>query len=325
MINLPFKNSILSSLLKQRIKQINIVNSSPLITQEKTFKDLIKKALNTKFGNDHSFSKIKTYDEYKKNVPVRKYEQMFPYIDQMRMGKKNILWPGKTTFFAKSSGTTNAKSKYIPLSNDTLYDCHFKGGKDMLAIYLNNNPESRIFNGKGIMLGGSKTTNDKIIEGDLSAILLDNFPFWVNSHRIPDIKTALSDNWNKKLEKITEQSINQNITNLTGVPSWMLILLSKIIKKTGANNINDIWPNLELYMHGGVNFKPYKNQFSKIIKNNNMNYLEAYNASEGFFAIQDQKKSKEMLLMLDYGVFYEFIKKEDYDKQSYEALSLIHI
>ena len=322
MINLPFKNSILSALLKQRIKQINNVNSDPLITQEKIFTGLIKKGLNTKFGNDHSFSKIKTYDDYKKNIPVRKYEEIFPYIEQMRLGKKNILWPGKTFFFAKSSGTTNAKSKYIPLSNDTLYDCHFKGGKDMLAIYLNNNPESRVFNGKGIMLGGSKETNNKIIEGDLSAILLDNFPFWVNSHRIPDIETALSDNWNEKLEKISEQSINQNITNLTGVPSWMLILLSKIIKKTGVNNINDIWPNLELYMHGGVNFQPYKNQFSKLIGNKKMNYLEAYNASEGFFAIQDQKTSKEMLLMLDYGVFYEFIKKEDYDKQSYEAIGL---
>jgi hypothetical protein len=192
----------------------------------------------------------------------------------------------------------------------------------MLAIYLNNNPESRVFNGKGIMLGGSKETNNKIIEGDLSAILLDNFPFWVNSHRIPDIETALSENWNEKLEKITEQSIDQNITNLTGVPSWMLVLLSRIIKKTGVKNLNDIWPNLELYMHGGVNFQPYKNQFSKLIGNEKMNYLEAYNASEGFFAIQDQKISKEMLLMLDYGVFYEFIKKENFDKQSYDAIGL---
>ena len=184
----------------------------------------------------------------------------------------------------------------------------------MLAIYLNNNPNSKIFNGKGIILGGSKEINSKYVEGDLSAILLDNFPFWVNTHRIPDIKTATMKNWDNKLEKIINQSINQNITNLSGVPSWMLILLKNIVKKAGVKNITEIWPNLELYIHGGVNFSPYKNQFKSLIPSKKMNYLETYNASEGFFALQDRQDANDMLLLLDYGIFYEFKNIKEVDK-----------
>jgi len=279
---------------------------NPIITQDKVLHKLIQTAKDTRFGVEHSFDKIKNYNDYKEIVPDRKYEELFLYINEIRKGKKNILWPNSIKLFAKSSGTTNAKSKYIPLSYETLSECHFKGGKDMLAIYLKNNPESKIFNGKGIILGGSKEINTKYIEGDLSAILLENFPFWVNTHRIPDIKTATMKNWNEKLEKIINQSINQNITNLSGVPSWMLILLKNIIKQAGIKKITDIWPNLELYIHGGVNFNPYKNQFDSLISSKKMNYLETYNASEGFFALQDRKDAKDMLLLLDYGVFYEF-------------------
>ena len=306
MINFPFKNSILSSLIKVRINNLEKMIENPIITQDKVFHKLIQTAKNTKFGIEHSFDKIKNYNDYKEIVPDRKYEDLFPYINEIRKGKKNILWPNSIKLFAKSSGTTNAKSKYIPLSYETLNECHFKGGKDMLAVYLKNNPDSKIFNGKGIILGGSKEINTNYIEGDLSAILLENFPFWVNTHRLPDIETATMKNWNEKLEKITNQSINQNITNLSGVPSWMLILLKNIIKQAGVKKITDIWPNLELYIHGGVNFSPYKNQFNSLISSKNMNYLETYNASEGFFALQDRKDAKDMLLLLEYGIFYEF-------------------
>ena len=200
------------------------MKENPIYFQEKVFSYLIKYAGNTKFGLDHSFKKIKNYNDYKELVPSRKYEEIFPYIEETRRGKNNILWPKKIKLFSKSSGTTNAKSKYIPLSYDTLYECHFKGGKDMLAIYLNNNSNSKIFNGKGIILGGSKEINSNYIDGDLSAILLDNFPFWVNTHRLPDIRTATMKDWKEKLEKITNQSLNKNITNLSGVPSWMCLL-----------------------------------------------------------------------------------------------------
>ena len=314
MIKFPFKNSILSSLIKVRINNLEKMIENPIITQDKILNKLILKAERTKFGIEHSFNKIKNYGDFKRLVPDRKYEELFPYIDEIRNGKKNILWPNSIKLFSISSGTTNAKSKYIPLSNETLNDCHFKGGKDMLAIYLKNNPNSKIFNGKGIILGGSKEINSKYVEGDLSAILLDNFPFWVNTHRIPDIKTATMKNWDNKLEKIINQSINQNITNLSGVPSWMLILLKNIVKKAGVKNITEIWPNLELYIHGGVNFSPYKNQFKSLIPSKKMNYLETYNASEGFFALQDRQDANDMLLLLDYGIFYEFKNIKEVDK-----------
>ena len=322
MINFPFKNSILSSLIKQRISNLKKMRENPIKCQQKVFDYLVSKGRNTQFGIDHSFNKIQSYDDYINLVPARKYEEIFPYIEKIRNGKENILWPEKTKVFAKSSGTTNEKSKYIPLSYDTLHNCHFKGGKDMLCIYLNNNPESKIFNGKGIILGGSKQINSNFIEGDLSAILLENFPFWVNTHRLPDIKTATMKNWDEKIKKITDQSINKNITSLSGVPSWMLLLLKNIIEKARVKNITEIWPDLELYIHGGINFTPYINQFNSLIPSSKMNYLETYNASEGFFALQDKKNSKEMLLMLDYGIFYEFISKEDLNNNVKNYVSL---
>tara|TARA_B110000116_G_scaffold260019_1_gene262707 strand:+ start:2285 stop:3808 length:1524 start_codon:yes stop_codon:yes gene_type:complete len=319
---LPFKNTILSSILKKRINQIKLVNKTPLETQQRNFEYLLNKGKNTKFGSEHFFKTINGYTDFVDKIPVRNYEELFPYIEEMRSGGKNILWPGETKLFAKSSGTTNAKSKFIPLSKDALHNCHYKGGKDMLALYLNNNNNSKFFNGKGVIIGGSQNIGAKFIDGDLSAILLSNFPFWVNMHRVPDLRTAIMKDWSKKLAKITHQSIKQNITNLSGVPSWILIFLNTVISTTGANNISEVWPNLELYMHGGINFSPYKNQFDKLIPSDKMNYLETYTASEGFFAIQDQADKKDMLLMLDYGIFYEFIKKEDFNKNSYKTITI---
>ena len=318
------KNSILSNIIKKRIHKIYYSIEHPIETQQLVLKKLIQKGKKTSFGHEHNMSIINNYNEFKENIPVRTYEETYKYIIKIIAGEKNVLWPSKTRWLAKSSGTTNSNSKYIPVTNESLHQCHFKGGKDMLALYTNNFPNKNIYNGKGLMLGGSinQNTNKKIYSGDLSAILIKEFPFWVNYHRIPDMKTALMSNWEQKITYITEQAIKENITNITGVPSWMLILLKNILTKSKKNNLLEIWPNLELYMHGGVNFKPYKDLFKELIPTKEMNYLEGYNASEGFFAIQDQKPSKGLLLMLDYGIFYEFIELEKYKLKKNETISL---
>jgi len=310
--------------MKKRIRKINKFKDSPIETQNEVLNYLISKGKETLFGNEHNFNQISDYDSFKKEIPIRTYEEITHYVDRVRNGEENILWPGKIKWFAKSSGTTNNKSKFIPISKESLHDGHFKGGKDMLSLYGNNFPNSNIYNGKGVMLGGSitETQSGKAKEGDLSAILLDEFPFWVNYHRIPDIETALMSEWEEKLERIAQQAVNENITNLTGVPSWMLILLKQIVKISGKKNISEVWPNLELYMHGGVNFEPYRSQFEELIPSKKMNYLEAYNASEGLIGLQDKSPSEGMLLMLDYGIFYEFIPMEKFSIGIMEPINL---
>ena len=327
MTNIPFKNSILSWMMKKRIHQIDLFRKYPIKTQEDVFGNLVEKGKYTSFGEEHSFATISSYSDFCNQVPVRTYEELFPYINRLREGEKDVLWPGKVKWFAKSSGTTNDRSKYIPISKESLEDCHFKGGKDMLSLYCTNFPETKIFNGKGLMLGGSQWENpfQNYEEGDLSAILINNFPFWVNIHRTPNLEIALLKDWELKLEKIVEQSINENVTNLTGVPSWMLLLINRVLKKTGAKNIMEVWPNLELYMHGGINFNPYKHQFKKLIPSSKMNYLEAYNASEGFFGIKDQKDSNDLLLMLDYGIFYEFIEIRKFNEGNRDCIPLSEV
>ena len=324
MNNFSIKSTILSLVLKKRISKINNFIENPIKTQNNIFDFLIKKGKKTSFGKEHNFKQITNYNSFKKNIPIRNYKEISPYIEESLKGKKNVLWPGKVEWFAKSSGTTNSKSKYITITKASLYDCHFKGGKDMLSLYQNNFPNTNIYNGKGLMLGGTisapKVSDHKI--GDLSAILLDEFPFWVNYHRVPDIETALMSNWEEKLERIAQQAVNENITNLTGVPSWMLILLRRVLEISGKNNISEIWPNLELYMHGGVNFEPYRNQFKTLIQSEKMNYLEGYNASEGFLAIQDKNESEGLLLMLDYGIFFEFIPMKKFNQGILATISL---
>ncbi len=310
--------------MQKRIKNINKFTKQPIKYQNNIFKFLIKKGIKTKFGQEHNFNNITSYIKFKKQIPIRTYEELSKYILDAKKGKKNILWPGKVNWFAKSSGTTNSKSKFIPITKESLKDCHLKAGKDMLSLYENNFPTTNIYNGKGIMLGGSieKSKDGNYKEGDLSAILLDEFPFWVSYHRVPDIKTATMKECDEKLEKIAKQAINENITNLTGVPSWMLILLKKILQLSGKKNISELWPNLELYMHGGVNFEPYKQHFKKLIPSNKMNYLEGYNASEGFFAIQDKNPSKGMLLLLNCGIFYEFLEMKKFNRGEKDAIDI---
>ena len=311
-------------MMQKRIDKIEEFCKNPIQSQENVFDFLISKGKDTAFGKSHQFSAITNYSNFSKKIPIRTYEEFSVFIDRARDGEQNVLWPGKIKWFAKSSGTTNAKSKYIPITEESLEDCHFKGGKDMLSLYGNNFPFSDMYNGKGLMLGGTikNSENGSYKDGDLSAILLDEFPFWVNYHRIPDIETALMSRWEEKLERIAQQSLTANITNLTGVPSWMLILLKRVLTISGKDNISEVWPNLELYMHGGVNFEPYREQFKTLIPSKKMNYLEGYNASEGFIGIQDKNPSEGLLLMLDYGIFYEFIPMRDYKKGILKAIPL---
>jgi len=311
-------------MMQKRIHNIEEFCTNPIKTQEKVFNQLISKGRKTAFGEEHQFNTITKYSHFKKNIPIRTYEEFSVFIERARKGEQNVLWPGKIKWFAKSSGTTNAQSKFIPITQESLKNCHFKGGKDMLSFYGNNFSNLDVYNGKGLMLGGSlkKSSTGNYKDGDLSAILLDEFPFWVNYHRMPDIDTALMEDWEDKLELIAKQALRANITNLTGVPSWMLILLKRILAISGKKNISEVWPNLELYMHGGVNFEPYKAQFKTLIPSEKMNYLEGYNASEGFIGIQDKSPSEGLLLMLDYGIFYEFIAMEKFKKGIQEAIPL---
>ncbi|MBS4013163.1 MAG: GH3 auxin-responsive promoter family protein [Bacteroidetes bacterium] len=322
---MPFLNKVLSWFLKQRISQIEHFKDNPHEVQLEVFKKLIVSAKHTEWGKAHGYESIKTIEDFQSQVPISDYDQIKPYIERLRHGEKNLLWPTEVRWFAKSSGTTSDKSKFIPVTYEALEDCHFKGGKDMLAIYCHNNPETEIFSGKGLVLGGSNKIsefNSNSYFGDLSAILLQNFPFWAEMLRTPDLSIALMDNWELKLDIIAKSTITEDVTNISGVPSWNLMLLKKIIEITGRTNILEVWPNLEIFFHGGVSFIPYKEQFKKLIPSEQMNYLETYNASEGFFGIQDLRSLDEMLLMLDYGIFYEFIPMDELGKENPKALTL---
>lgn len=318
-------NSLVNWLNVKRMYQIELFKEHPFdIQQEQLFK-LLNKAEDTEWGRTYGYQSVQSIQDFQDRVPVSKYEDIKPYIDRLLKGEKNVLWPGIIRWFAKSSGTTSDRSKFIPVSKEALENCHFRGGKDTLAIYFSNYPESRLYSGKGLTLGGSQQinkVNNKSYFGDLSAILMDNMPFWTYFVKTPRQDIALMAEWEEKLERISETTIKENITNINGVPSWMLVLLKYILQKTGKNNILEVWPNLELFIHGGVSFEPYKEHFNKILPSDNVHYMEAYNASEGFFAIQDSPTRKDMLLMLDYGVFYEFIPTSELGKEKPKALTL---
>lgn len=318
-------NSLVNWVNVKRMYQIDIFKQHPCdIQQEQLFK-LLNKSKATEWGKKYHYSSIKSIKEYQNRVPVQTYEDIKPYIDRLFKGEKDVLYPGTIKWFAKSSGTTSEKSKFIPVSKEALEECHFRGGKDVLAIYTANFPETGVFSGKGLTLGGSQQINkinNKSFYGDLSAILIDNLPFWANFIKSPSQDIALLSEWEEKLEKITNATIKENITNINGVPSWMMVLLKYILKKTGKNNILEIWPNMELFNHGGVSFEPYRAQFKKLLPSDQVNYMETYNASEGFFAIQDIPDSTELLLMLDYGIFYEFIPMDQLEEEYPRALSI---
>jgi hypothetical protein len=314
-------NSILTWVMKKRIHQIELFMKYPFEVQEEVFKKLIGTAQNTSWGRQYGFSEIKSIKEFQERVPVSSYEELYPFIERTIKGEHNLLWPSEIKWFAKSSGTTNARSKFIPVSFEALNECHFKGGKDMLSIFVNNHPDTKIFAGKSLAIGGShqvNTFNDNSgsYYGDVSAVIMRNLPFWAQFIRTPSLDIALLDNWEEKLVRITETTKNENVTNIAGVPTWTLVLLKRILEVTGKKNISEVWPNLELFAHGAVAFSPYKAEFEKLIPSSNMKYLETYNASEGFFGIQDQSDNDSMLLMLDYGIFYEFIPMEDFESDN---------
>ena len=316
---MPIINSVLSWFMMQRNHQIEMFMRYPNEVQEDLLKKLIGFARHTEFGQKHDFSSITSTKEFQNRVPLQDYESLKPYINRLKNGEQQLLWPSEIKWFAKSSGTTSDKSKFIPVSPESLEDCHYKGGKDLLCIYFHNNPETKLFDGKLLSLGGShqiNATDSNSFYGDLSAILIENLPFWIQLFQTPDRTIALMDEWEAKIEKIALATMNENVTNLNGVPSWTLVLLKRVLELSGKNNILEVWPNLELFVHGAVNFSPYRDQFKKLIPRDDMYYLETYNASEGFFGIQDQRNSDEMLLMLDYGIYYEFIPMSEWNNEN---------
>lgn len=303
--------------MKKRIHQIELFMKYPQDVQNELLKKLLLTAQHTEVGKKYYFSSISNPNEFRERVPLSQYEDIFPSIDRIMKGEDNILWPGKTKWFAKSSGTTNARSKFIPVSKESLEDCHYKGGKDMLSLFINNRSETKVFAGKGLSIGGShqiNPMNPDTFYGDVSAVIIQNLPFWAQFIRTPKLEIALMDDWEKKIDRMAEHTMQENVTSLLGVPTWTVLLIQKILEKSGKKHIHEVWPNLEVFLHGAVAFGPYKSLFDEVITSPSMNYMEIYNASEGFFGIEDVIGSKEMLLMLDYGIFYEFIPLEELDK-----------
>lgn len=307
---MAFLGSIVSWLTIKRLEQIGLYNSYSLDIQKETLFNILQNAKHTEWGAMHSFSDITGIADFQSRFPVQDYDSLKPYIERIRNGEQNVLWGTPIKWFAKSSGTTSDKSKFIPVSPETLETCHFQGGKDVLAMYLRNYPDAEVLNGKSLVLGGSHQIESFKIDsyfGDLSAILIQNMPFWAQFRRTPDISIALMDEWEEKIELMAKTTIQDDVTSIAGVPSWTLVLLKRILEITGKSSVHDVWPNLELFIHGGVSFAPYRNEFSKLFAGKQMRYIETYNASEGFFAIQDDPEGDDMLLMLDLGIFYEFI------------------
>jgi len=319
-------NSIASWVLKKRLHQIELFRKYPHEVQNEWFNKLVHAAKDTEFGMKYKFSKIKNVNDFRKNVPIHEYEDIRDYILRIKHGEQNLLWPTEIKWFAKSSGTTSDKSKFIPVSKESLEECHYKGGKDLLSIYLNENPESQLFSGKGLVIGGSSEVNQfskNSYYGDLSSIIIKNLPYWAEYIRTPSIEIALLPDWEEKLEKIAQAGIKEDVTSIAGVPSWNLTVINRILEVTGANNMLEVWPNFELYAHGGVNFTPYREKFKQLFPSEEVTYLETYNASEGFLGIQDKfDGSNDVLLMLDYGIYYEFIPMGEWHAKNPKTILL---
>jgi hypothetical protein len=322
-------NSVISWLMKKRFHQIELFMKYPHEVQGEWFRRLISTAKDTEWGRRFEFSSITSYDTFRNRIPLNDYDSIKGDIEQLMKGKQNILWPTDIRLFAKSSGTTTDKSKFIPVSQESLEECHFKGGKDMLSIYCHSNPDTLLFDGRGLAMGGSHTikevNNEEFYVGDLSALIIQKLPNWAEFIRVPKRSLALMDEWEEKIEKMAHATIPHNVTSLSGVPSWTLLLLNRILEITGKENILEVWPNLEVFFHGGVNFGPYRKQFNTMIPSEKMHYRNTYNASEGFFGLQEDNGRDDMLLMLDYGIFYEFIPMSEIDNDQPLALPLSEV
>lgn len=309
-----------------RLPQIENFMRNPIEVQNKVFSYLIDSAKDTVWGKFYDYKTIKNHGTFNERVPLNDYNSLLPFFERILKGEQNVLWNTDIKWFSKSSGTTSTKSKLIPVSKESLEDCHYKGGKDMLALYCNNHPESNIFSGASLALGGSRQDNiygNDIFCGDVSAIIIDNLPFWAEWFRVPKKDIALLPEWEEKLELMIKSVSNENVVSLSGVPSWMSVLLNGVIEYTGKK-IEEVWPNLEAYFHGGVSFRPYAEQYASLLPKS-INYMETYNASEGFFGLQDRTDSDSMLLLLDYGIYYEFIPFEDLNKETKRILDLSEV
>ncbi len=311
--------SIASWFFRSRQKDLQRHNNEADILQAQVLRHLIERASDTEYGRKHLFSTIKSYEDFSANVPLNTYEELKADIDRMRHGETDVLWPGTVRWYAKSSGTTNDKSKFIPVSNEGLQGIHYAGGFDSVALYLLNNPKSRMFDGKGLILGGSHSSNYNLnnsLVGDLSAILIENINPVVNFVRVPKKQTALLSDFEVKRDRIAHETLKKNVTNLSGVPSWMLSVLTRVMELSGKTHLEEVWPNIEVFFHGGVAFTPYRQQYQELITSPDMHYMETYNASEGFFGIQSDLNDPSMLLMLDYGVYYEFIPMDEFGSEN---------
>ena len=314
----------ISSLARMRLWRIEAWKNNPLDAQREVLQDLVTSAQYTEIGRKYNFSQLFNVRSFKEAVPIHEYDDLKPYIERTMNGEQNILWNTPIYWFAKSSGTTSDKSKFIPVSEESLQDCHFKAAKDVLTLYYQFNPDSELLTGKGLVIGGSNNINPMNNEaqyGDLSAVLLQNTPFWGHWLRTPDLSIALMDEWESKIEKLADSTIKENVTSVSGVPTWTLVLFKRILAITGKKTIAEVWPSFELYMHGGVSFTPYKEQFQQLV-GKKIHYLEMYNASEGFFAAQDIPGQEGMLLFVDHGIFMEFMPVNEYGKKDPQTVSL---
>lgn len=314
----------ISRLARLRYWKIEQWRDDPFAAQREVLQDLITHGQYTEYGRKYGFGNIFNIRTFKQTVPIQEYDDIKPYIQRIMQGEQQLLWDSPVTWFAKSSGTTSDKSKFIPVTEESLQDCHFQGAKDVLTLYYNFNPESDLLTGKGLVIGGSHQVsqiNEEAYYGDLSAVLIQNTPFWGHWLRTPELSIALMDEWETKIEALAQSTIIEDVTSFSGVPTWALVLIKRILQITGKSNLKEVWPHLELYMHGGVSFTPYKEQFEKLI-GGNIHYLEMYNASEGFFAAQDRPGDEGMLLFLQHGIFYEFMPVEEYGKLNPQTIGL---
>lgn len=320
-------NSFMTWIFKSRLGQLEKFKQEPYAIQGAMLRELLDAAKHTQFGKAYRFAELPTYADFASRVPLSDYESFYPYLEKTIKGKQQVFWPSTIDWFAKSSGTTAGRSKYIPVSEESLEECHFKGGKDMVSLYVNNFPDTKLFTGKSLSVGGTLEKNPlnpkgTARAGDVSALIMHNLPIWAQFVRTPSLETALMSDWEAKIERMARETMDENVTSIAGVPTWTVVLLQRILEIKKAAHILEVWPNLEVFFHGAVAFGPYRNLFNQLIPSEKMRYMETYNASEGFFGIQDQPDSDELLLLLDYGIFYEFIPMDELGKENPKVVTL---
>lgn len=320
-------NSAFRWFISKRMTNIEQVRTRPVELQRQLFSRLIANGRNTVFGKEHGFDAISNLRQFRRHVPVRSYDEIKPYIQRAQSGEANVLWPGETQWFAKSSGTTSDRSKFLPVTEASLHGCHYKGGKDLLALFCDHRPEAELYDGKHLILGGSSALDangNGGYSGDLSAIIVRNLPFWVETRRTPSRDIALMANWEEKVDALAQATLREDVRILAGVPSWMLVVAKRVLDLSGAEALGEVWPNLQLYMHGGVSFAPYRAEFDALVGPTRLPFdcIETYNASEGFFGLQDRLGEEDMLLMLDYGIYFEFLPKSEWTAADPQAVEL---